>query len=373
MVFIRRDSEEGTTPAMVREVLMDEINSDGRPQWQTVPTTFRGGKTQYCETTNKNILAEAKGDVQAARPVVKFTVCENDLKVMGMKGKFFRAHPKLRDGQTPEDWLKVMKDSKLYVAKVEQGAARLGGEGDYRMILDVDMEADATYRSGDAVTALVDAEAAAFHAICAGQEGLVVMATTTKVVVDFDGHLVQYKNDVDLGQQIQKMSQKVYVKVMNLNNSDIDGRIDLSVLVMARDYLSRLQATMKIASGEEHVDEGLMKMVLQPNRPQPSTLELTSVPNISPECPCNPSQERAIVDGTENKLSCVQGPPGTGKSTTIATTLGAIAHHHGSDCATTVTCVTNQAIDAVMEKLQHKEGMLCGACKYARVRKICLS
>ena len=63
--------------------------------------------------------------------------------------------------------------------------------------------------------------------------------------------------------------------------------------------------------------------------------------------PYNEDQARA-VKSLRNRVELIHGPPGTGKSTTIFHVLSA---RMPAGAASVVTCVTNQAINAVAEKL----------------------
>eukprot|EP00439_Symbiodinium_sp_Y106_P084936 s1736_g27.t1 len=70
------------------------------------------------------------------------------------------------------------------------------------------------------------------------------------------------------------------------------------------------------------------------------------------------SDQRSAVHGLSSRLEVIHGPPGTGKSTTIFHMLR--SRLPSMDCAAIVTCVTNQAIDAVVEKLAQTHDSLGG-------------
>lgn len=119
----------------------------------------------------------------------------------------------------------------------------------------------------------------------------------------------------------------------------------LKVRLFAGDYLARYQCAMELQH-EPPLERMLEKMVLNPWHPEKGTYS-----------PCRPfqrqlmsineDQERA-VKSLKSRVETIHGPPGTGKSTTIFHVLSARLPH---GAAAVVTCVTNQAINAVTEKL----------------------
>ncbi|CAD7944627.1 unnamed protein product, partial [Amoebophrya sp. A120] len=129
------------------------------------------------------------------------------------------------------------------------------------------------------------------------------------------------------------------------------------LLTLGKDYLGRFGAARRIATGESpRVDETLLKAILSPSQQAGGTCE---VPRFCPGAfPSNPEQERLVCSIGENRITCAQGPPGTGKSTTIYHTVHAMqqAGRGEKNGAALITCVTNQAINAIMEKLHKCEG-----------------
>lgn len=122
-----------------------------------------------------------------------------------------------------------------------------------------------------------------------------------------------------------------------------EGR--LKVRLFAGDYLVRYQcaASLQISAPK---NLSLERMVLNPTRQDPGTYAMCRP--LQPRLmPFNEDQERA-VKSLSSRVELIHGPPGTGKSTTIFHVLSA---RMPAGAASVVTCVTNQAIDAVSEKL----------------------
>ncbi len=134
----------------------------------------------------------------------------------------------------------------------------------------------------------------------------------------------------------------------------VQQSLRLKVRLFAGDYLVRYRCAQEL---ELQYPAALMleKMVLNPTRRDPGTYadcrpfqcDLMSI---------NDDQARA-VRGLKSRVEIIHGPPGTGKSTTIFHVLSA---RLPVGAAAVVTCVTNQAIDAVAEKLSkaHEQGHL---------------
>ena len=75
--------------------------------------------------------------------------------------------------------------------------------------------------------------------------------------------------------------------------------------------------------------------------------------------PINGTQRDAVLS-IKNRLNVIQGPPGTGKSTTIFHIANSWLNQpalRNQKCCLLVTCVTNVAVDSVMEKLKVLEGV----------------
>ena len=134
----------------------------------------------------------------------------------------------------------------------------------------------------------------------------------------------------------------------------VQQSLRLKVRLFAGDYLVRYRCAQELEL-QYPAALTLEKMVLNPTRRDPGTYadcrpfqcDLMSI---------NDDQARA-VRGLKSRVEIIHGPPGTGKSTTIFHVLSA---RLPVGAAAVVTCVTNQAIDAVAEKLSkaHEQGHL---------------
>ena len=119
----------------------------------------------------------------------------------------------------------------------------------------------------------------------------------------------------------------------------LDGR-SVRVLVFAADYAARFAAAR---GGWREAEPDLVAMVLDPGAARDGTF-------------CAPrgglddlnASQRGAAEALRRRLEIVHGPPGTGKSTTI---LGIVRARVPEGRRACVTCVTNQAVDAVASKL----------------------
>ena len=128
----------------------------------------------------------------------------------------------------------------------------------------------------------------------------------------------------------------------------------LKVRLFAGDYLVRYRCAQELEL-QYPAALTLEKMVLNPTRRDPGTYAECK-PFQCDLMNINDDQARA-VRGLKSRVEIIHGPPGTGKSTTIFHVLCA---RLPAGAAAVVTCVTNQAIDAVAEKLSkaHEKGHL---------------
>ncbi|CAJ1397165.1 unnamed protein product [Effrenium voratum] len=147
-----------------------------------------------------------------------------------------------------------------------------------------------------------------------------------------------------------------------LEGFSLDGRrlenfeeCGVKVRLFAGDYSSRLNCALELEELAAPVPE-LERMVLDPSRPVASTLRGCGWRIHDEMLPINEDQQLAVRSLT-HRVELIHGPPGTGKSTTIFHILN---NRLPAAAAAVVTCVTNQAIDAVAEKLStaHEGGGL---------------
>lgn len=143
----------------------------------------------------------------------------------------------------------------------------------------------------------------------------------------------------------------------------------------AGDTLSRWTAATDLLFDEstEKLNSSLEAMIVDPRRLELGTYkkEATLQKRAEDEaaraedqpCPLHPqipimnSSQEAAVMGATYRLEVLHGPPGTGKSTTV---LQYLCRRLPERAAAVVTCVGNQALDAVCEKLgqAHESGIL---------------
>eukprot|EP00746_Dinoflagellata_sp_MGD_P086604 gnl/MRDRNA2_/MRDRNA2_34295_c0_seq1.p1 gnl/MRDRNA2_/MRDRNA2_34295_c0~~gnl/MRDRNA2_/MRDRNA2_34295_c0_seq1.p1 ORF type:complete len:881 (-),score=171.58 gnl/MRDRNA2_/MRDRNA2_34295_c0_seq1:108-2750(-) len=162
------------------------------------------------------------------------------------------------------------------------------------------------------------------------------------------------KNDAGIPMGLQSLEQKNNENLaLVVDGLDVDGnkgtinakKRTIQVVLFANDYAARFAAAKAGASQKlKQADSDLLKMVLQPSAERKGTFE----PVINAAAQLNASQKRAVY-GLERRLEVIHGPPGTGKSTTIS---GLLQTRLPSNRTAIVTCVTNQAIDAVCHKLE---------------------
>jgi len=115
--------------------------------------------------------------------------------------------------------------------------------------------------------------------------------------------------------------------------------------VFAADYAARYGAAQRADDGTVVAD--LLKMVLWPGK-KPGRCGSFARSGSGASLQLNESQ-RSAVEGLRHRLEVIHGPPGTGKSTTI---LGLLQARVPSCRTACVTCVTNQALEAVSGKLE---------------------
>ena len=121
----------------------------------------------------------------------------------------------------------------------------------------------------------------------------------------------------------------------------------LRVHIFAGDYLNRYRCAHELLLGMGLTDPELERAVLNPRCRGVGTYRPAG--QIREDLMPINSDQRSAVYGLSSRLEIVHGPPGTGKSTTIFHMLS--SRLPSTPCAAIVTCVTNQAIDAVVEKL----------------------
>mmetsp|Transcript_38773 Transcript_38773/g.76831 ORF Transcript_38773/g.76831 Transcript_38773/m.76831 type:complete len:846 (-) Transcript_38773:60-2597(-) len=121
---------------------------------------------------------------------------------------------------------------------------------------------------------------------------------------------------------------------------------DARIAVFAADYAARYSAACQGA--DNVVCKDLLRMVLKPCQKSGRPGSFVEA-NPGAELQLNDCQRDAVL-GLERRLEIIHGPPGTGKSTTI---LGMLKTRIPPSRTSCVTCVTNQALEAVSGKLQH--------------------
>lgn len=128
---------------------------------------------------------------------------------------------------------------------------------------------------------------------------------------------------------------------------DIEGSVKVVVHLFAGDYSNRHRCAGQLLLDAHLCDERLEAAVLNPSRHVNGSLAplapfKTDLMNINDE-------QRRAVAGLSTRVAVIHGLPGTGKSTTI---FHILSTRLASGALAIVTCVTNQAIDAIAEKLQ---------------------
>eukprot|EP00927_Polykrikos_kofoidii_P068680 TRINITY_DN6400_c0_g1_i2.p1 TRINITY_DN6400_c0_g1~~TRINITY_DN6400_c0_g1_i2.p1 ORF type:complete len:906 (+),score=135.93 TRINITY_DN6400_c0_g1_i2:187-2904(+) len=137
-----------------------------------------------------------------------------------------------------------------------------------------------------------------------------------------------------------------------LDGFDSDGKKEtltkqsrkVRVTMFAADYAARYLAAR--IGANDTVNPDLMTMVLSPGSARTGSYALAAA-GVSAQL--NESQRNAVL-GLQRRLEVIHGPPGTGKSTTI---FGLLQSRVPSGRTSCVSCVTNQALEAVSCKLQH--------------------
>lgn len=141
------------------------------------------------------------------------------------------------------------------------------------------------------------------------------------------------------------------------NSLEHSGALTLKVRIFAGDFASRYRACTSLLSGQEASCVPLERALLNPRSREPGTymcrrtLESLESSLRSNKLPINEGQLSA-VHNLQYRVEVIHGPPGTGKSTTICHALSA---HLPRGAAAIVTCVCNQAIDAIAEKLARNQ------------------
>ena len=167
----------------------------------------------------------------------------------------------------------------------------------------------------------------------------------------------EVKDPVQKGRYVLHAAE---VEGVSVSDGPLQSRLDahfeaqrLKVRLFAGDYLARYRCAAQLEI-ELPPEPMLERMVLNPTDQVPCTYSRGAFDDSL--MPINADQRRA-VQGLRHRVEIIHGPPGTGKSTTIFHLLSACLPQ---DAAAVVTCVTNQAINAVAEKLQkaHEGGSL---------------
>eukprot|EP00392_Amoebophrya_sp_AT5.2_P014324 g14473.t1 len=144
-------------------------------------------------------------------------------------------------------------------------------------------------------------------------------------------------------------------KCVKTSNKDMLGK-RFQVLTLAKDYLARFGAATRVGAGEceQKVSSALMRAVLDPGQQEEGTCEIATV--HPGDFPSNAEQKRLVTSLGNSRITVAQGPPGTGKSTTIYHIVNALGQEYDGSSAALVTCVTNTAINSIVEKLKECEG-----------------
>eukprot|EP00930_Biecheleria_cincta_P042466 TRINITY_DN29221_c0_g1_i1.p1 TRINITY_DN29221_c0_g1~~TRINITY_DN29221_c0_g1_i1.p1 ORF type:complete len:1004 (+),score=191.84 TRINITY_DN29221_c0_g1_i1:43-3054(+) len=129
------------------------------------------------------------------------------------------------------------------------------------------------------------------------------------------------------------------------------GHLTLKLLLFAGDFASRYKAATEVLTYGAGTPE-LERALLNPGQPVDGTYSNCTRKSLAARLhtkvmPINEDQ-LAAIHGLKHRTEVIHGPPGTGKSTTI---FHALTAHLPKAAAAIVTCVCNQAVDAVAEKL----------------------
>eukprot|EP00927_Polykrikos_kofoidii_P018874 TRINITY_DN18788_c0_g1_i1.p1 TRINITY_DN18788_c0_g1~~TRINITY_DN18788_c0_g1_i1.p1 ORF type:complete len:1003 (+),score=126.85 TRINITY_DN18788_c0_g1_i1:131-3139(+) len=127
--------------------------------------------------------------------------------------------------------------------------------------------------------------------------------------------------------------------------------LSLQVLLFAGDFSSRYRAATDVLREGAGTPE-LERALLNPSIPVEGTYAGGTRKSLGARMhtqlmPINQDQLDAI-HSLKHRAEVIHGPPGTGKSTTI---FHALSAHLPKNASAIVTCVCNQAVDAVAEKL----------------------
>jgi hypothetical protein len=125
-----------------------------------------------------------------------------------------------------------------------------------------------------------------------------------------------------------------------------DG-VEMHVVEYVGTYIRELEAIQELREGG--LNNGLLLDVASPRGREAGFWGDGAETCFDEEVPSNAPQ-RAIVKGLSASVECIQGPPGTGKSTTIFHILSA---RLPPEYRALVTCVQNEAVDSIVEKLAH--------------------
>lgn len=206
--------------------------------------------------------------------------------------------------------------------RLEGSVKRSGAHGDYEMVVTPVASVGFAVASAPADLQLKD------NVVDLGG----TLFWVTRCEVDDDGKRAGLQGFAANGTQLQDLAYAGIVR-------------NLRVRIFAGDYANRYSCAAELLVTPPG-DTALERAILNPRSTAKGTYQLARPPRED-LMPINKDQRDAVL-GLCRRIEVIHGPPGTGKSTTI--------FHVLSSCLpartfAAVTCVTNQAIDAVAEKL----------------------
>ncbi|CAE8653736.1 unnamed protein product [Polarella glacialis] len=153
--------------------------------------------------------------------------------------------------------------------------------------------------------------------------------------------------DEEVDKPPQAAATRILLRGFNIQGERLEhrGKLTFRVLLFAGDFASRLLASERLRRKVTCLP-ALEPAVLDPLCPLQGSYAKCQ-PLQTHLLPINEDQRQAVL-GLHRRVELIQGPPGTGKSTAIFHMLTA---HLPRDGVAVVTCVGNQAINAVAEKL----------------------
>ncbi|CAD7945798.1 unnamed protein product [Amoebophrya sp. A25] len=344
---------------------LERVNAD-EPEWHKMSTHFPS-VSKYCLSLQCNIVAEAVSDCKNTRPVAEFRVSEE-----ADSAGFFVVSRVGDSGGSLKNWFQAILDSKEFFL-------RETSSGEIWLITGVKRAADEVkhvYKVGEELAVVQD-----FTAKDIG--GSKVQVTKANVqedncrvgTVDAAGKVAMIIVDVNGDSKYLMVTADIRDKCLQPAVSPLwvrakgppgcrDGSLVRSyqnamelgeryeVLTLAKDYLARFCATLRV-SREDNVSKELLNAVLQPQDQAEGSCEISRV--YDGDFPVNAEQEALVTELGHNRITVAQGPPGTGKSTTIYHVVNSLGQEDPG-AAVMVTCVTNTAINSIMEKLEKCEG-----------------